>query len=388
MISYLRFEERQMISMIKAVKYIIKEELLFFLIAILTLIGSFFITPKINSIDWKVIACLFDLMLISKALENQKILDKIALLILKRFNTTKKMTTAIILITALLAMFMTNDVALLTMVPLTIIISKKIGTNKNAFFNPAYIIILETVAANIGSSLTPFGNPQNLFLYSYYSIPTLKFLKMTISFTIIGIASLLFINYFIKSNDIQYEIETVPIKNPKKVLIYLLLFILVLLSVLRIINYLLITSIVTAVFLFWDINIIKKIDYFLIGTFIMFFLLIDIISNMNLIQIYASSLLNTPLLIFISSALSSQIISNVPSGILFSTFTKQYEPLLLGVSVGGLGTLIASLANLISYKLYKREYRNGKYALFFYSLNFGMLVVYLCIYSFIFIKYS
>lgn len=369
--------------MITTIKNIIKEEFLFFLVTLLTIIGSIFKAPSVNSIDWKVIACLFNLMLICKALEDQNILDKTALEILKRFNSTKQMAATMILTTAFLAVFITNDVALLTMVPLTIIISKKIALAKNSTFDPFLIIVLETGAANIGSSLTPFGNPQNLFLYSYYNIPILTFLKITIPFTLIGMICLLTINFFTKSEEVQYEIESVHIRSRKKLVTYLILYILVLLSVLRVINYLIVTTIVVIAFLVLDKKLITKIDYFLLGTFIMFFLLIDIISHIGLIQSVAASFLKTPFRVFIGSALASQFISNVPSAVLFSSFTKYFEPLLLGVSVGGLGTLVASLANLISYKLYRKEFRSEKYGSFFHIVNFGMLFIYLCTYFFI-----
>lgn len=351
----------------------LKEEALFFAVMALTGLTCFFRLPAAEAIDWKVIAALFDLMLISLALEKYKLLDKVALKALVSFDSTRKITAAMIAATALIAMLMTNDVALLTVVPLTIVMAKK------ASFDPYRLIILETAAANIGSSLTPFGNPQNLYLYAFYKIPTIEFFGITSIFAVIGIAMLFLINFFKKDNKLKFNKEAISITNKKKIAIYIALFAVILLSIIRILDYRITTLITIALFILLDCQLFKKVDYYLLGTFVFFFLFVNNVTHMEFIKNCAEALLTSPLKVLITSSLLSQVISNVPAAILLSAFTEHYRALLLGVSIGGLGTMVASLANLIAYKLYIKEYNRQRYNKLFYQLNFGLLALLLVV---------
>lgn len=355
--------------MLSILKDKLRQETVFFIAALATATSCLFGLPSWSAIDWKVIAALGNLMLVSLALEEYKLLDKIAVKALVRFGSVKKITAAMIATTAAIAMFMTNDVALLTVVPLTIIMAKKAG------FVPYRMIILETAAANIGSSLTPFGNPQNLYLYEFYKLPTIQFFEITAGLVTVGMLLLFIINLFVKNKPLHFEEEHIQVTDKKRIVLYLAAFVLILLSIIRMVDYRIVTAFTLTLFLLLDRKLFLKLDYFLLGTFILFFLFVDNITHMELVRTYAAQLLTSPVKVLLTSALLSQVISNVPSAILLSGFTQQYKALLLGVSIGGLGTMVASLANLISYKLYCKEYSSIKYNKLFYSMNFILFIL-------------
>jgi Na+/H+ antiporter NhaD/arsenite permease-like protein len=350
-----------------------KQEAVFFIAAAATAATCLFRMPDLESIDWKVMAALFNLMLVSLALEEYKLLDKIAAKALISFGSTKKITAAMIVTTALIAMLVTNDVALITVVPLTIVMAKKAG------FDPYEMIILETAAANIGSSLTPFGNPQNLYLYTFYKMPTFEFFTITSVFVMIGMAMLLIINLFHHSKRLHFDEEVIHITDKGRVAVYLAALVLILLSIIRLVDYRIATLATVVIFAILDRKLFFKVDYFLLGTFIMFFLFVNNVTHMEYIISNAARFLTSPIKVLITSAVLSQGISNVPAAIMLSAFTKYHKALLLGVSVGGMGTMVASLANLISYKLYSKDYSKERYNKLFYPLNFILFILLLVV---------
>lgn len=345
------------------------EEVVFIILLGLLFITIFFRVPDIKSIDWGVIAALFNLMLVAIAFEYENFLDYIALSVVKRFHTEKKLTIAMIFTSIFISMFMTNDVALLTLVPVTILIGKK------GNFNPFKIIAFETVASNLGSSLTPFGNPQNIFIFNYFKLETLSFLKITLPFVLVAIISMLIFSAFMSKEKIEFEISEVKIKSKNRVMVYGVLFIIAILSIVHILSYKIVTPIILVSFIVMNKKLILDVDYFLLGTFVLFFLLIDNISSFEWLKIFFENSLNSDKKIMWYGALSSQIISNVPTAILFSPFISSPKPLLFGVSLGGLGTLIASLANLISYKLYVKEFPKKPYLNYFTKLNIVLFFI-------------
>ncbi|WDC85338.1 SLC13 family permease [Caloramator sp. mosi_1] len=208
-----------------------KEDVVLSISFILALVTSFFNIPKISYIDFKVLISLFNLMVVIEAFEKQKLLEMISIRILDKFHKERSVSLILILITFLFSMFITNDVALITFVPLTLIIAKK------AKINPMEIIVFQTLAANIGSSLTPMGNPQNLFLYSKFNLTIGIFLKTMLPFVLLGLFVLILLNLLIPNKSINFHIEEVNIKDKKITLIFICLFILILLSIFNIINY-------------------------------------------------------------------------------------------------------------------------------------------------------
>jgi Na+/H+ antiporter NhaD/arsenite permease-like protein len=354
----------------------IMEELVFFISLILAIITSFIIKPKLEYIDFKVLSALFSLMIIIAAFEKIKFLDWIAIRILERFNNKQKVSMAIIIITFVSAMFITNDVALITFVPITIIIARK------ANINPAEIIIFQTLAANIGSALTPMGNPQNLFLYSFYRIDSIDFLKITALFVTVGLLWLYFINKKNEKDKLDFELELIKITDKNSMIIYTILFLIVSASILRIVDYRLALFITLLITIFLDRKLIKSIDYYLLATFLCFFIIVGNLSALDVVKDFMSSVLTDRYKVYLSAIFTSQFISNVPSAILLSAFTEQWKPLLLGVNIAGMGTLVASLASVISYKLYIKDYDTKGYLVKFHQYNFISLILFLIIFIF------
>lgn len=347
----------------------LREEIVFLILFIFLLISMFFRIPEVKSIDLAVIAALFNLMLIAIAFEYENFLDYIALTVAKKFHSEKKLVFAMIFTSMFISMFMTNDVALLTLVPITILIGKK------GSFNPYKIVAFETVAANLGSALTPFGNPQNIFIFNFFKIKTLDFMKMTIPFTVISVIVMCILANFTSKKKIEFELKDVDIKSKKRVYIYGFLFILAIFSIVHLISYKIVTLVIIVIFIFMNKKLILNVDYFLLGTFVLFFLLIDNIASFETLKIFFEKVLDSERKIMWYSAFSSQGLSNVPTAILFSPFVKNPKALLWGVSLGGLGTLVASLANLISYKLYIKDFSRKEYYIYFTKVNIGLFII-------------
>lgn len=321
------------------------------IIAIILAIGTSFISlPKLEYIDFKVIILLFNLMVVVAGFKEMKVLDNIATSLLKRCTSFREITFVLVFLTFFSAMVVTNDVALITFVPLTLIIGKK------ANIKPLKLVVLQTLAANLGSALTPMGNPQNLFIYSYFNVNIIEFFKITLPLVLLSIIFLTIIIINGKKEELYFRVEDIKIKNKKIVIIYSVLFFITLLSVFHLIDYR-ITFIITIItIVIFNRNLFKNVDYSLLITFVAFFIFIGNISSMSIIKNFMVNILSSENSTFMFSIVSSQFISNVPATMLISPFTPYYKELLLGVNIGGLGTLIASLASVISYKLYIKEY--------------------------------
>ena len=361
---------------------IFKNEVVFTLAAILAIITSFFSVPKIEYIDFKVLFTLFNLMIIVGAFKHMKILDKIAVSLLSKFDNSKKISFILIYLTFFSSMLITNDVALITFVPLALIITKR------ANLNPMKLIIFQTLAANIGSGFSPMGNPQNLFIFSYYNPTAFEFFKIMLPFTLLGVIWLFILNCTQKSKKLKFDLENIVIENNLLVFIFSALFILIILSVFNIINYKLASLITIFAVLILDKNLLAKVDYILLLTFVCFFIFIGNLSSLPFIEQFAKGFLQNKTTTYFSSIILSQIISNVPCSILLANFTSNWRELLIGVNIGGIGTLIASLASVISYKLYindKACNAQTRYLSLYAFYNLISLLVFASINYFIFI---
>lgn len=310
-------------------------------------------------------------MIIVAGFKKLRVLDFIAVSLLKKCTSARKLILTLMLITFFSAMIITNDVALITFVPITIIIGKK------ANINTLKIIIIQTLAANLGSALTPMGNPQNLFLYSYYNIQAFEFFKTTFILWIVSLIILLLIVFKEKNEKLTFILTSIEIKETKKIIYYAILLAIILSSVFHIIDYRISFVITVLMISILDKDLFKKVDYSLLFTFIGFFVFVGNISNMSSFRSFMNYLLNSPESTYYTSILSSQIISNVPAALLLSGFTDNFKELLIGVNIGGLGTLIASLASVISYKLYCNENKEKslEYMKIFSIYNFSALIV-------------
>lgn len=348
---------------------LLKKDLVFTISLLLATTSCFIHPPKLEYINFQVLVSLFNLMLAIKALEELKVLDKFAITILNKTRTSKSVSATLILLCFFSSMFVTNDVALLTFVPLTLIISKITKMNMME------TIIIETIAANIGSSITPMGNPQNLFIYSFYGLKPLSFF-LTISFlAVIGIVTLYLLIHRLPRKEVKVDLNLVVTGDRKKTIVWGLVLGIIIASIFGVINYPLALIITLCTAFFLNANLLLKIDYLLLITFIAFFIFIGNISNTIPVQSLARANLKDPSSVYFSSIFLSQLISNVPASILLAQFSTDWKPLLLGVNVGGLGTLIASLASVISYKLFIQEFpHEGKnYLIKFSFYNFSIL---------------
>lgn len=358
----------------------IKKEIVLIIAMILAIGTSFISLPKIEYIDFKVIILLFNLMILVAGFKDLKVLDSIATSLLKRCTSLKSLIYMVVFLTFFSAMIVTNDVALITFVPLTLIIGKK------ANINILKAVIFQTLAANLGSALTPMGNPQNLFIYSYFNINILEFLKITLPLVLLSVIFLIFIIFREKRESISFKVEKIKIENKRGIIIYSVLFFITLLSVFHLIDYRISFVITIIAIISFNKNLFKKVDYSLLITFVAFFIFIGNISSMSEIKEFMINILSSEKSTFISSIISSQFISNVPATMLISAFTPYYKGLLLGVNIGGLGTIIASLASVISYKLYLNEYpsNGGNYIKKFTLYNIlGLVIIVFILYFFI-----
>lgn len=350
----------------------LKKEKVFTISLLLAIFTSFLVHPQISYINFKVLVLLFNLMIIVSAFENLKVMDKIALGILSKCKNTRMVSMVLVILTFFASMLVTNDVALLTFVPLAV------ATFKKTKVDSMKTIILQTLAANIGSSLTPMGNPQNLFLFTHYNLSGFQFFSVTIPFVALGMLWLLLLNKRVLKKEIEPSLNTVHIKDKKRTSIYFILFLFIVCSVFGIVDYKYTFLATLLCLVFMDKHLIKEVDYFLLATFICFFISIGNISNIELIQVYLRELLKTPGMPYFSSIVLSQVVSNVPCSVLVSGFTDNWREVLLGVNVGGMGTLIASLASLISYKIYMNEddEKNKVYLSKFNAYNFASLLLF------------
>ena len=357
-----------------------KKECVLIIALLCAVVSCFFSVPSMSYIDFEVLILLLNLMLIVAAFKELKILDFLAISIIKRCTTSRSLFLALIGITFFSAMLVTNDVALITFVPLALIIAEKISINILS------LVVLQTLAANLGSSLTPMGNPQNLFIYSFYNLDTAAFFKVTLPLVLFAIILLSLFILKEKNEKLTLIIEPITLDQPVQIGIFICLFLLVLLSVFHVFPYVLVAVIVWLTVLVCHKQLFMKVDYSLLITFIAFFIFIGNLSHMAVIKSFMESILHTGQNTFWASLLSSQVISNVPATILIANFTPHYKELLLGVNLGGMGTLIASLASVISYKLYAKEYPTKTYLKTFSLYNLLGLIVLVPIIYWLFVR--
>lgn len=353
------------------IEFLKKESVLVIALSLAT-ISCFIATPKLSYIDFKVLILLFNLMIVVAAFKELSVLDSIAISLLKKCKSYRAISTILVFITFISAMIVTNDVALSTFVPLSIVVARK------ANINVLKIVIFQTLAANLGSSFTPMGNPQNLFIYSFYNLKPVDFFVITGPILLLSIAFLLLLINRDKKMDLSIDLKDVKIDNKNHIFIFTVLFLIILLSVFHLIDYKLTFVITVLTVLVLNKKLFSQVDFSLLITFIGFFIFVGNISTLDSVETFMESLLRSGKSTFITSILSSQVISNVPATMLLSGFTDHVKALLLGANIGGMGTLIASLASVISYKIYSSEFEgvNDKYlkAFTFYNI-LGLLII-------------
>lgn len=363
---------------------ITKNNLLTSILLIAAMLSSFWGLPKADYINWQVIALLFNLMIVVAVFQRYKLLDLIAVKILNLASNEKNLTRIMLVLSAISAMLITNDVALITFVPITLLIGLKIN------INTVRIIVLQTIAANLGSSFTPLGNPQNLFLYAYYHYSWWTFVGQMFILQLLAVALLWWLTKYIETIKFELKLEPPQLKRPLIVIIFIFLFIAILLSVGQIFNYQNITILIIAISLITVPKIIREVDYSLLLTFILFFIVIGNISHISEVAEYLHVFLKGSLATFLTATILSQFISNVPTAIMLSPFTSEKMALLWGVNIGGMGTMIASMASLISYRIYLRHFPlySGNYIQTYIKYNLSGLVLFLPISSLLLLLFN
>ena len=343
----------------------------------------FVITPDreyIKYIDVRTLAILFCLMGVMAGLKEIGVFECLAQKMLKGVGTERMLVFIPVMLCFLLSMFITNDVALITFVPFTFIVLNMADREDLTIS----VVAMETTAANLGSMMTPLGNPQNIYLFSISGMSIAEFLKLVFPYGALSfLLFVLWVAFRRKKGDGKLSVafeNSIKIKNKGLLVIYLCLFILCLLTVIRAINYGITLCIVLVLILIFDRKTLKKIDYSLLLTFIGFFVFIG---NMGRVEAFSeflrSIILNNEV---ITSVVSSQVISNVPAALLLSGFTDKTDALIVGTNIGGLGTLIASMASLISFKFIGKREKGitGKYIGYFSVVNIIFLVALMGLY--------
>ncbi len=357
-----------------AIKTFVKNNIVMIIAFFAALITSFIIPPDnqyIEYFDFKTLSCLFCVLLVVCALKNIYFFYMFARKIVRFFKTTRLAVLALCYITFIGSMLIANDMALLTFLPLGYFVLTATGKEKYM----AFTFIMQNISANLGGMLTPFGNPQNIYLYTFFNINNLEFIKiMAPPFFLSVFLITLCCFIFVKSEPL--EIDDLQLNlNPWKTLLYLLLFFLSILIVFRSVPYKIGLVVIPLVILFADRKAFKMVDYPLLLTFVFFFVFSGNMARIEIVRDFFSVLLQKSTLLW--SIFSCQVISNVPSAILLSQFTSNYQDLLVGVNIGGVGTLISSLASLITFREYVRHNptKTKYYISLFSAFNFAFLFI-------------
>lgn len=358
----------------KTVKLFIKQNTVT-CIAFLAAVFTCVIVPPdktyLGYFDCKTLSCLFCVLAVVCALKNVNFFYMLARKIVQLFKNARMSVLALVYITFIGSMLIANDMALMTFLPLGYLVVKKTGKEKYM----AFLFVMQNIAANLGGMLTPFGNPQNLYLYTKFQIPNLEFMKiMAPPFVIAVLLITICCIAFVKPEPLELDDKQFVVE-PVKTVIYLLLFALSIAIVFRGIPYWIGLIIIPIVLMIMDREALKMVDYGLLFTFVFFFIFSGNLARIEVIRNLFSALLEKSTLLI--SVLSCQFISNVPSAILLSQFTDNYPELLLGVNIGGVGTLIASLASLITFREYTTHNpeKTRHYIKVFTIFNMAFLIV-------------
>lgn len=320
--------------------------------------------------DFRTLTCLFCVLAVVCALKNIQFFYLMARKIVERFGNLRRAIIALVYITFLGSMLIANDMALLTFLPLGYYVLHRTGKEHCM----ALVFILQNIAANLGGMLTPFGNPQNLYLYSHFSIPGGEFVGIMLPPFLLSIVLITLCCFLIPRDPLQIRGERAVLPK-KRTVLYLALFALAIAIVFRGVPYWIGLIIIPAVLLFADRDALKAVDYPLLLTFCFFFIFSGNLARIDVVREFFGELLQKNTLLV--SVLSCQCISNVPSAILLSQFTDNYPALLVGVNIGGVGTLISSLASLITFREYQKHNPGTalRYLLVFSVFNFAFLII-------------
>lgn len=358
----------------------VKKETVLSIALILAVISSLIILPDaeyLDYIDFRTLGILFSLMAVMAGLQKIGVFGRIAGKLLEKVKSIRALVLILVLLCFFFSMVITNDVALITFVPFTFTVLKMTGAEQVKKL-AVPVVVMQTIAANLGSMLTPIGNPQNLYLYGQSGMGLGEFVWMMLPYSVLSLVLLIIWCFFQKGGTVSVGAMTGKDSvsaHTKELAVYLLLFVFCLLTVARVVPCGITMILVIAAVLRVDRQVLARVDYALLMTFVGFFVFIG---NMGRIPAF-SSFLESMIAghEVMTAVISSQVISNVPAALLLSGFTDNYPALIVGTNLGGLGTLIASMASLISFKYMGQEdkERKGAYMIYFTAANLIFLIV-------------
>jgi Na+/H+ antiporter NhaD/arsenite permease-like protein len=365
----------------------IKSDPVLYIAWILALISAFFVKPDkgyLDYIDFRSLGILWGLMVIIQGLKENSVFEKIGQLLMGRASKAWQLSAALIFMCFIGSMLITNDVALITFVPFGMLVLK--SCRREDLMIP--VIVFQTIAANLGSMATPVGNPQNLYLYGITQMSIGEFVLCMLPFTAAAALMLVLCIFLLpgRNKDIVINSEYGIVKefgSRRQIVIYTVLFVIAILSVLRVIPWYVMAAVVLVMVAGMDYKILFRADYMLLLTFIGFFIFTGNMARIDSVKEFFNSVTSGKE--FTVAVIASQFISNVPATLLLSGFTSNYKELLIGVNAGGLGTLIASMASLISFKFYSATYkeRQKAYIVYFTVANLAFLAVFVLLHLFI-----
>ncbi len=361
--------------MLKSIRNFIKKETVLCVAAVCAIATMFLVPPDgayIGYIDLKVLCLLMCLMAVVAGFEGCGAFKWLAYQLLSRCKSGRVLSIVLIMLPFFSSMLVTNDVALLTFVPFTLMLLEQIGCVSAVI----PMLVLQTIAANLGSMATPVGNPQNLFLYGAYELSAGEFFGAMLPLAAVSLVCLAAASLPVLPKAMpDFELQSENLQQPKKLGVYGILFLMCLLTVFRVLHFGIMTVMVIAAIAVMEPKKLKELDIALLATFVCFFIVSGNLGRVEAVRNFLQTLLERNALL--TAAATSQVISNVPAAVLLSEFTQQWRPLLEGVNIGGLGTPIASLASLITLKLYMRwpKARAGRFLWVFTVANIIGLVI-------------
>ena len=372
-------EKNAIIPAVKSLKKHIKKDPILYISGLLAAASCFVIHPDpsyIGYINFRVLAILFSLMLTVSAMVRIGTFDYLTSKLLHKVKSAGSVSMLLVVFSFFLSMFLTNDVTLVTVVPFAIAVLWNFKDSKKLMFT----LIMLTVAANLGSMMTPIGNPQNLYLYTKYDMEMGGFIRLMLPYTALSLILIAVLVFILcrSRNTLREEKQAAAAPDRIKLLLYVELFALAVLCVCGVIHWLIMLGVIAAAVFVIDRKAFTKVDYALLLTFVFFFVLIGNLGRLDAVSDTLSKIVDrSPVL---TAVLASQVISNVPAAMLLSAFTGDGKALVIGTNLGGLGTLIASMASLITYKFYAalpaaKGEKKPSYLPAFTIINIAMLIV-------------
>src|SRR5574344_2199099 len=364
---------RKVFMLAKIIDFIKKQPVLF-IATVAMIVPCFFVhidSEYLSYFNFRTLATLFCTLEVVNAFSHIHTFEKISRSIVMRFHNLKKVTLALVFITYLGSMFLANDMALLTFLPLGYFVLNRTN-HKEAM---SFTFSMQNIPAKLGGMVTPFGNPQNLYLYSYYNISNWNFVKIMLPSFLTATVLIFIVCLFVKPIPLEIQDNVVYPFRKRRTYAYSFLFVCSILIVFHFVPCLAGTIAITVALFFLDKDAIKEVNYPLLLTFCVFFVFSGNMARIPAINSFFSEILPKNTLLF--GILSCQFISNVPTAVLLSHFTTDYKSLLPAVNIGGCGTIIASLASLITFSEYKKA-NAGKISLYlikFSLLNFGFVII-------------